>query len=210
MSTQKKTAAPIVRFTAGAVELGAAETLRGASNNEATAFKAFYDAVIVPHDVPLSALASVKAGDKRSNEAQAAYDFTRRLFWIATFGQEIAAMILDANVKGDTVLPLSSVIGRNGLPLKDQEKRKVQQSFGGAQGWGAFVKRLNEIAASGEEVKRGASTRKSDREYVIAHMTDTVKRLAQPAEKLDGSIGHDVAPKLGKALLDVLAAFGIK
>ncbi len=217
MTTRKNTSAP-VRFSAGAAEILAADALRDATQAEATTFKAFYEGVVKAHDLPLAAFEPKKAGETRSNEYQAAYDFGRRMFWIATFGVAIADKIADANVKGDAVLPLSSVIGRDGMPYKDQEKRKVQQSFGGSKGWGVFVSRLKEIEArlnahaalDAAVESRTKPTKKTDKLFVTEEMGKIIKRLAKPAEKLDGSIPHDVAPKFGKALIDLCAAFGIK
>ena len=209
MSTSKKSSTP-VRFSAGAAEILAADALRDATQSEATAFKTFYEKVIKAHDVPLAAFKSVPAGEKRSNEYQAAYDFGRRMFWIATFGVAIADKIADANVKGDAVLPLSSVIGRNGLPYRDQPKRAVQQSFGGSKGWGLFVSRLIEIEnAGGEDAKRGTGTKSSDAKYIADRINAVIGRLRRDAEKFDGSVSVDVAPKFSKAIVDLCAAFKI-
>ncbi len=209
MTTRKNTSTP-VRFSAGAAEILAADALRDATQSEATAFKAFYDAVIKAHDVPLAAFKSMPAGEKRSNEYQAAYDFGRRMFWIATFGVAIADKIADANVKGDVVLPLSSVIGRNGLPYRDQPKRAVQQSFGGSKGWGMFVSRLIEIEnAGGEDTKRGAGTKSSDAKYIADRLNAVIGRLRRDAEKFDGSVSVDVAPKFVLALTGICKSHGI-
>lgn len=210
MTTSKKTTTP-VRFSAGAAEILAADALRDATQSEATAFKSFYESVVVVHDLPLAALKSMPAGEKRSNEYQAAYDFGRRMFWIATFGVAIADKIADANVKGDAVLPLSSVIGRNGLPYRDQPKRAVQQSFGGSKGWGLFVSRLLEIEnAGGEDAKRGTGTKSSDAKYIADRINAVIGRLRRDAEKFDGSVSVDVAPKFILALTGICAAQGIK
>lgn len=209
MTTRKNTSAP-VRFSAGAAEILAADALRDATQAEATTFKAFYETVVKAHDVPLAAFEPKKAGETRSNEYQAAYDFGRRMFWIATFGVAIADKIADANVKGDAVLPLSNVVGRDGLPYKDQEKRKVQQSFGGSKGWGVFVSRLKMIeGAGGEDAKRGTGTKSSDAKYIADRINAVLGRLARDAEKFDGSVSVDVAPKFGKAMVDICAAFKI-
>ena len=209
MTTRKNTSAP-VRFSAGAAEILAADALRDATQAEATTFKAFYETVVKAHDVPLAAFEPKKAGETRSNEYQAAYDFGRRMFWIATFGVAIADKIADANVKGDTVLPLSDVIGRDGLPYKDQEKRKVQQSFGGSKGWGVFVSRLKLIEnAGGADAKRGAGVKSSDAGYIKERVNAILGRMARDAEKFDGSVSVDIAPKFSKALMDTCAMYGI-
>lgn len=210
MTTRKNTSAP-VRFSAGVAEILAADALRDATNVEATTFKAFYETVVKAHDVPLAAFEPKKAGETRSNEYQAAYDFGRRMFWIATFGVAIADKIADANVKGDAVLPLSGVIGRDGMPYKDQEKRKVQQSFGGSKGWGVFVSRLKLIEnAGGEDAKRGTGIKASDAKYIADRINAVLGRLARDVEKFDGTVSVDVAPKFALALAGLCKSQGIK
>jgi len=138
----------IVRFSVGVAETLAADNARGAINDEVLAFRAFYDAVVVAHALPLSALlprAKDQARRGRSNAEQAAYDFGTRMFYTYLFGADIAGQITDRNVKADTVLPLSQFLSRKtAKPYKDQAKRAVAQSFGGTP-WKDFVTRLCDL-----------------------------------------------------------------
>lgn len=226
MSKLKNTSS-LVRFSVGAAEIAAADAARDAVGNEAQAFRAFYDRVIVGHQLPLSAiLPRAKDAERRTNEEQAAYDFALRMFWVYMFGADIAAQIADRNVKGDTVLAISQFVNRLGKPYKDQAKRAVMQSFGGTP-WKLFVNRLCEMAADDERAakvaageiteaeaeaagKRGTQNKSSDREYVIGRVGDAVKRLNKDVEKQDGTIAPDVARKVAALLVDVLAQAGIK
>jgi hypothetical protein len=227
MSTPKKTASTLVRFSVGADEIRLADAARDAVGNEAQAFRAFYDRVIVAHQLPFSAiLPRGKDAERRTNEEQAAYDFALRMFWVYMFGADIAASMADRNVKGETILPISQFVNRLGKPYKDQSKRAIQSSFGGTP-WKLFVNRLCEMAAADEVAakvaagemteaeaeasgKRGTSTRSSDREFVISKVGDLVKRLSKDIEKQDGSIAPDVASKLAAYLADGLKTYGIK
>ena len=209
----------IVRFTVGAAEIAAATAARSTGETAAQAFRAFYDAVVVKHDVSLAGL--LKKVGERSNEEAAAADFMVRVYWSWLFGEDNAAKIEDRNVSGDTVLALSQYLTPKGNRYKDQGKRQVTQSYGpGSSTFKKdFVGRLIAIGeaiaaeAAGVEAEvetRGAASKKSDKEFVIDRMTAILKRLAKPAEKLDGSVSVDIAPKLGKGLVDLLAAYGIK
>lgn len=235
MSTQKKTAsalkssaADMVRFSIGVAEVAAADAARDARGNEAEAFRAFYDRVVVKHQLPFSAiLPREKDAPRRSNEEQAAYDFALRMFWVYLFGADIAAKIADRNVKGDVVLPISQFLNRLGKPYKDQPKRSIQSSFGGTP-WKDFVQRLAALAkddelarkiATGELTeaeaeaagKRGAN--KSDKtglERAVAKVNDAIKSFNREAdaEKADGSVDPLQARKVAAMLLDVLASQG--
>ena len=120
----------VVRFSVGVAETLAADTARGAMDNEALAFRAFYDAVVVKHTLPLSALLPRdKDAARRSNEEQAAYDFGTRMFYTYLFGADIAVQMFDRNIKAETVLPLSQFLSRKtAKPYKDQAKRAVARA----------------------------------------------------------------------------------
>lgn len=226
-STLKSSAADLVRFSIGADEIRLADAARDAVKDEAQAFRAFYERVIVAHQLPFSAiLPRGKDAERRTNEEQAAYDFALRMFWVYMFGADIAVSMADRNVKGETVLPISQFVNRLGKPYKDQSKRAIQSSFGGTP-WKLFVNRLCEMAAADEVAakvaagemteaeaeasgKRGTQNKSSDREYVIGRVGDAVKRLSKDVEKQDGSIAPDVARKVAALLVDVLAQAGIK
>ena len=216
MTTTKKASPSFVCFAIGRDEMILADAWRGAKEDEAQAFKALAlrltaDPAKGGHGVPLSALLPKPKGETLSNLETAARDFTRHVYWIARFGNDIAAQILDANVKGDTVLSISSVVSGSGNQYKDQEKRQITQTYGtGSKYWIKFVARLQ--ASIGQE------TAKKDREkgeaatdalYVAKRINDIAKRLSKGAEKLDGSIDFDTAPKLAAMLLDVCRAHGV-
>lgn len=212
MATRKNAAPSVVKFSVGEVELAAANALREAGEKEVSAFKAFHDTVIVPHDVPLAALLPRKNGEKRSNVETAAYDFTVALYWVVKFGQDIAARMLDANVKGDTVMPVSAFISGNGRPYADQTKSQLKQSFGpGSSYWVKFVQRLQAIAATGADVQRKAGTRAGDAEYIAARVNDIVARLKKldKAENCDGSVDPVTAARFAAALLDTCKNYGV-
>lgn len=213
MTTRKNTSttrSDIVRFSVGVAEIEAATAAREKGEGAAKAFKSFYDTVIKAHDVSLDGL--LKKAAERSNEEAAAHDFTMQVYWTWRFGQDIATKIYDRNVAGDTVLPISQFLTDTGLPYKDQAKRQITQSYGSGSSYFKkdFVGRMIAIRdAGGAEVKRGAAAKSSDAKYVADRINAVIGRLRRDAEKFDGSVPVDVAPKLGKALLDICAAFKI-
>lgn len=216
MATSKKVsvasanATSLVRFSVGADEIRIADEVRTVGESEALAFKRFYDEVIKPHGVPLSALKPLPKGKTRSNEETAAYDFGKRIFYVLKFGAEITAQLYDKNVGRETVLPISQFIGKNGKPYVDQKKHAIQASFGGTP-WKEFVARLEVVAAEGDtSVARGKSTPSDDMEYVKDRIGAVIKRLRRDVEKMDGSISVDVAPKLAAFLEGALNSYGIK
>lgn len=234
MTTSKKISAVVssdvaalVRFSVGAAEVTLADAARNAGKDEAEAFRAFYDRVIVKHQLPFSAiLPRAKDAERRSNEEQAAYDFAIRMFYTYLFGADIAAKIADRNVKGDTVLPISQFLNRLGKPYKDQPKRSITQSFGGTP-WKDFVNRLAAMAAddavtakiaAGEMTeaeaeaagKRGKPSTKTDREYAIAKAGELIKRMSKDVENQDGSMDPEVMKKFAAYLADGLKTYGIK
>ena len=203
MSTPTKKASPAIeRFVMGVNETALADAWRKGELAEGLCAKRFYDGVIKAHGVQLAWLGQQANGDKRSNEAQAAFDFVRHVFAVYKVGAVCAAQVFDKNVKGDTVL---SPDGR-----KPQAKRALQQSVLGSKEWGAFLKRLALIEADGVVEKRGAAERKSDADYVIDRASAVVNRLMRDAEKHDGSIDPVSAQKLAKRIVDVFATFGLK
>jgi hypothetical protein len=232
MATLKNTtAAPadvLVRFSVGAAEIFAADTARGAQENEAVAFRSFYEQVVVAHALPLDALLPRgKDEDRRSNEEQAAYDFAIKMFYTYLFGADIAAQLADRNVKADTVLGLSAFISKaTGKPYKDQAKRAVAQSFGGTP-WKLFVGRLFDLSAYDDKAakiaaglmteaeaeaaeKRGAKSTKSVNDRVLDKIGDVIKLLKREPEKMDSSIDLETARKFAAYLADGLNSYGIK
>lgn len=210
VSVASANATSLVRFSVGADEIRIADEVRTVGESEALAFKRFHDEVIKRHDVPLSALKPLPKGETRSNEATAAYDFVKRIFYVLKFGAEITAQLYDKNVGRETVMPISQFIGKNGKPYKDQAKYAVQASFGGTP-WKEFVARLEMVAAEGDTSKaRGKPTPANDAEFVKERIGAVIKRLSRDVEKMDGSVSVDIAPKLAAFLADALKSYGIK
>ena len=216
MTTTKNASPSFVCFAIGRDEIILADAWRGAKEDEAQAFKALAlrltaDPTKGGHGVPLSALLPKPKGEKLSNLETAARDFTRQIYWIARFGNDIAAQILDANVKGDTMLSISSVVSGSGNRYKDQEKRQITQTYGtGSKYWIKFVTRLQ--AAIGQETaKKGREkgVNASDALYVAERIHAIANRLNKGTEKLDGSIDFDAAPKLALLLLGACKANGV-
>ena len=216
MTTTKKASPSFVCFAIGRDEMILADNWRGAKEDEGKALKALAlrltaDPKDGGHGVPLSALLPKPKGETLSNLETAARDFTRHVYLLGMFGNDIAAQILDANVKGDTELALSSVLSRSGNPYKDQIKRQVNQTYGtGSKYWKDFVAQLQEAigqeTAKKEREKGEAAT---DALYVAKRINDIAKRLSKGAEKLDGSIDFDAAPKLALLLLGACKANGV-
>lgn len=216
MTTTKKASPAFVCFSIGQDEIILADNFRGAQADEAQAFKALATRITNEpkdggHGVPLAALLPLPKGEKRGNIETAALDFTKRLYMIAMFGNDIAGQIADANVKGETVLALSSITARSGNPYKDQSKRQVNQTYGvGSKYWKDFVARLQE-AVGQETAKKGREkgVDATDALYVAERIHAIAKRLSKGAEKLDGSIDFDAAPKLALLLLGACKANGV-
>ena len=216
MTTTKKASPSFVCFSIGHDEIVLADAWRGAKEDEGKALKALAlrltaDPTKGGHGVPLSALLPKPKGEKLSNLETAARDFTRHVYLLGMFGKDIAAQILDANVKGDTELALSSVLSRSGNPYKDQIKRQVNQTYGtGSKYWKDFVAQLQE--AIGQETAkkdRAKGVDATDALYVAERIHAIAKRLSKGAEKLDGSIDFDAAPKLALLLLGACKANGV-
>lgn len=203
MSTPTKKASPAIeRFVMGVNETALADAWRKGELAEGLCAKRFYDGVIKAHGVQLSWLGKQENGDKRSNEAQAAFNFVRHVFAVYKVGSACAAQVFDKNVKGHEVL---SPDGR-----KPQTNRALKQSVLGSKEWGAFLKRLALIENDGAVEKRGAAEHKTDKDFVLNRAKAVVNRLTRDAEKHDGSIDLMDSQKLAKALVETFAAFGLK
>jgi hypothetical protein len=231
MANTKKVAAPAaneaVRFSAGAAEILAADAARLAVEDEALAFRDFYQAIVVKHALPLGALLPRgKDAPRRSNEEQAAYDFGVGMFYTYLFGADIAAKIADRNVKSDVVLPISQFVGRTGRHYKDQAKRAITQSFGGTP-WKEFVSRMLEIEEEEEKAakvaaglmtqaeadakeKRGAGSKKTERERVLIMVSNLCTLLRKSVDKRDGSVDAEVGAAFATVISDQASAHGFK
>ena len=215
-TTKKGAASAFVCFAIGRDEMILADNWRGAKADEAQAFAALATRITNDpkdggHGVPLSALLPKPKGETLSNLETAARDFTRHIYWLAMFGNDIAGQLLDANVKGDAVLALSAVTARSGRAYKDQPKRQTTQTYGtGSKYWKDFVARLQE-AVGEESAKKGREkgVDATDALYVAERIHAIAKRLSKGAEKLDGSIDFDTAPKLALILLGACKANGV-
>jgi hypothetical protein len=231
MANTKKVAAPAaneaVRFSAGAAEILAADAARLAVEDEALAFRDFYQAIVVKHALPLGALLPRgKDEPRRSNEEQAAYDFGVGMFYTYLFGADIAGKIADRNVKSDVVLPISQFVGRTGRHYKDQAKRAITQSFGGTP-WKEFVSRMLAIEEEEEKAakvaaglmtqaeadakeKRGTGSKKTERERVLKMVSDLCTLLRKSADKRDGSVDAKTGAAFATVLSDQASAHGFK
>lgn len=225
-ATSPAETSPLVRFTFGANELRVADEARGADAADAKSAVAMFDLLFSDdgHAVPFSAFRKLSAGEARTNEEQAGWQFVQLFHAVRRCGAGCAAKLFDANVKGDEVLQREGVNPNTLAAYKPQPKRQIKQTIFGTTDFGAFIKRMESIAAARDlaakiaagEVKEGEApkgadvSKKSDRQYVVDKIGEVVKRLNKDVEKLDGSIAPDVARKAAMALLDVLSMNGIK
>lgn len=226
-STLKSSAADLVRFSIGANEVRVADEWRAAGDAEVGAAVRFYRVLFGSvaeggHEGDIAALLPFKDGAKRSNEQQAFFDFAQRMYLVYKCGADLAAVLKDANVKGDAMVQRPGVKA-DGSAYKPQAKRALRDSLLGKE-WGAFVRRLVDIKDSadlqaridageikeGEAVKGAKSSGKSDREYAIAKVGELIKRMSKDAEKQDGSIAPDVMHKFAAYLADGLKTYGLK
>ena len=174
---------------------------REATDNEVDAAVAFYRDVIEYHGVELEGLQPRKAGmAARSNEEQAAFDFTRKIYATFKVGARVAAQVFDANIAGEAILTPEG-------KRKPQPKRALRDSVFGSKEWGAFLTRMFLIRDDEAQAKRKPTTASSDLKFVLDRLAAVSTRLNQDASKFDGSIDTVQAPALAKALHDVLVAF---
>ena len=109
MSTSKKNTSSPVRFSVGAAEIAAADAWRDSQGAEQRSALAVYNLLFGSvdaggHGVTLKALRKLEAGDTRTNEESAGYDFALRFFAVIFCGADNAGMLFDANVKGDVMM----------------------------------------------------------------------------------------------------------
>jgi hypothetical protein len=226
VAVQDEVAAPVVRFSLGAVEIAAADAWREATDNEVVSAEAVYDLLFKGHGVTVAALLPRKADDKRSNEEAAQYDFARRFHAVWRCGADVAAKLFDANVKGEVVLQRAGISRKSGKAYKPQAKRQLIQSIFNTEDWGGFIKRMAAIdeargiaakvaagemteAEADEAGKRGASSKKTDLKQFQDRMADVIKGLRKDPEKQDGTMSPDVMSKLAVAFADIMKANGV-
>ena len=231
MATSKKVssvpASNVVRFSVGEKEIALANAARNATENEALAFRDFYKLIVVDHELPMSAIAPrAKDAPRRSNEDQAAYDFSIAIFYTYTFGADIAGVLLDKNTKKDLLLPLSQFLTKLGKPYTDQTVQAVRASFGNKP-YKAFCAKLAAMAASDatdaklaagemtqEEAdavgKRGKPVTKSRQEKVVAMVTELCKMLRKDAGDNDGGFDHEKAKAFAEIVSKEASAHGFR
>lgn len=216
MTTSKKASAP-VQLSFGAAEIAASEALGKGIRSQADAMKNFLNAVIVPHKVSLADCLASQADRKAGNgHGQAQFEFTRLCFATAIFGADLAKRILSTKSTDETLIDFGAAASwKSGAPMRPNTARYVMQNQLGKD-FKAFLGDLKSLqdalnnAADAAPEARGPSKRSTDAEFVKDRIGAVVKRMTRGAEKFDGSVSVDVAPKLAKALLDVCAVFGIK
>ena len=230
-----------VRFSVGEAELSVAADAAQADAASAETAVAIYDLIFGDfpkgHGVTLQALRKLGAGERRSNEDAAAWQFVRRFHAIRRCGPEIADKLQDANVKGDALLQKAGVNPMTMAAYKPQAKRQIVQSIYNTDDWGKFLGKMAEIAAArgraakiaalvdagvdavviaaaeaeaeaGE--KRGTKSDKSINDRVLDKIGDVIKLLKRDPEKLDSSMDMETARKFAAYLADGLNAYGIK
>ena len=156
MAKLLNTAAPVadvlVRFSVGAAEISVAANAAQADDASAESAVAIYDLIFGDfpkgHGVTLRDLRKLEAGQRRSNEEAAAWQFVRRFHAIRRCGVEIADMLQDANVKGDAMLQKSGINPMTMAAYKPQTKRQLVQSIYNTDDWGRFLGKMAEIAAA--------------------------------------------------------------
>jgi len=235
MATTKKVssvpASNVVRFSVGEKEIALANAARNAGETQSLAFRDFYKLIVVDHELPMSAIAPrAKDAARRSNEDQAAYDFSIAVFYTYTFGAEIAWVLLDKNTKKDLVLPLSQFLNKLGKPFKDQAVQAVRSSFGNKP-YKSFCADLAAMAASDsidaklaagevtqEEAaaqaaavgKRAAPVIKTRQEKVVDMVTELCKVLRREAGDKDGGFDHEKAKAFAAIVSEKASEHGFR
>lgn len=221
MTTSKKGAAPaagaVVKLSFGAGEIAASVALGKGIRSQADALRNFLNSVIVPHNVELADCLASQAERKDGNGyGQAQYEFVRRCYATAIFGEDMAKRILSTKTTDNTKLDFGDAVTfKTGAPIKPNTARVVMQNQLGKE-FKEFLLSLftlQESLAGGDEAEpetRGTSKASSDAKFVSDRINAIVKRMMRGAEKFDGTISVDVAPKFAKLLLDVCAQNGIR
>jgi hypothetical protein len=209
----KTTKAPAIetRFVIGAAETKAAIELGQNVRGQAAAMLHFLNTVVIAHGVDLSAcLKGYRERLQGNGMDEAQHSFVRQCYGIAVFGEDMTAHLFAHKNDDTTVIEFGNAVSfKTKKQIEPKTAKNVMQNILGKE-FTEFLKSLKDLQSGVEKEKREAGTKKNDLEFVKAHMGDVVKRLAKDAEKLDGSIPHDIAPKLAKAVLDTFAQFGIK
>lgn len=222
-------AVQVVRFSIGAREAQIADAWRMAGDAEVGAAVRFFNVLFAPvadggHEGDIAALLPFKDGAKRSNEQQAFYDFAQMMYLVYKCGPDLAAVLKDRNVGGDTMVQRPGVKA-DGSPYKPQAKRALRDTLLGSADWGRFVKRLLEIKEGakvsamieageikeGEKPKGEAKAKNSEKVRGVNKIEEAIKifRKAADAEKGDGSLDPVNAAKIAAYLADGLKTYGL-
>lgn len=221
MAISKKVAGPsageVVKLSFGAGEVAASVALGKGIRSQADALRNFLDAVIVPHKVALADCLASQADRKDGNGfGQAQYEFVRLCYAVAIFGADTAKRILTTKSTDTTKIDFGDAVAfKTGAPIKPNTARYVMQNQLGKD-FKEFLLTLftlqESLADNGEAEPetRGTSKASSDAKFVSDRINAIVKRMMRGAEKFDGTVPVDVAPKFAKLLLDVCAQNGIR
>lgn len=212
----KKIDTPVL-LSFGATEIAASVALGNGIRGQAAALRDFLNAVIVPHKVELADCLAPQADRKDGNGyGQAQYEFVRLCYATAIFGADMAKRILSTKSTDETKIDFGNAVAfKTGAAIKPNTARYVMQNQLGKE-FKEFLASLFDLQASladngeeGETKKRGASTRSSDAKYVADRINAVIGRMKRGAEKFDGSIAFEVAPKFAKAIADICKSHGI-
>ena len=223
MANTKKVAAPaageVVKLSFGAGEVAASVALGKGIRSQADALRNFLNSVIVPHNVELAECLASQADRKDGNGfGQAQYEFVRVCYATAIFGADMAKRILSTKTTDLTKIDFGDAVAfKTGAAIKPNTARYVMQNQLGKD-FKEFLLTLFELQASlaaatdGEDKTetRGPNKQSTDAKFVSDRINAIVKRMKRGAEKFDGTIPVDVAPKFAKLLLDVCSQNGIR
>ena len=223
MANAKKVAAPaageVVKLSFGAGEIAASVALGEGIRSQAGALRNFLNAVIVPHNVELAECLASQADRKDGNGfGQAQFEFVRLCYATAIFGADMAKRILSTKSTDTTKIDFGDAVTfKTGAPIKPNTARFVMQNQLGKE-FKLFLLTLFELQASlaavddgeAETETRGPNKQSTDAKFVSDRINAIVKRMKRGAEKFDGTISVDVAPKFAKLLLDVCSQNGIR
>jgi len=221
MTTTKKGAAPaagkVVKLSFGAGEIAASEALGAGIRGQAGAMRAFLDSVIVPHEIELADCLASAADRKDGNGyGQAQYEFVRLCYAVAIFGADMAKKILATKTTDTAKIDFGSAVSfKTGAAIKPNTARYVMQNQLGKE-FKEFLICLFDLQESlngadeAEPESRGKGSQSRDDKFVSDRINAIYKRMMRGAEKFDGTIAVDIAPKFAKLLLDVCAQNGIR
>lgn len=241
MTTRKNTVSPLamdaaaaavsVRYSVGAAELALAADAARADAADAKSAVAIFDLIFGDfpkgHGVTLHDLRKLNTGERRSNSEAAAYAFTRHFHALRRCGADCAAKLLDANIKGETILQKDGINPHTLAAYKPQSKRQILQSIYNSDDWGAFVSRMAAIAEARDKAakvaagliteaeadapaKRGTGSKKTERERVLKMVSDLCTLLRKSVDKRDGSVDAEVGAAFATVISDQASAHGFK